>query len=308
MKQCYRVKNWKDYNRDLIQRGNLTIWIEEGLQNWYEPIDPLKRGRPRIYSDAAVECMSMLRLLFELPLRMTQGLTMSLLEKMGLSWSVPNYTTLSRRLKKLKRTLFADGKKRHPAHILIDSTGLKVYGEGEWKVRQHGVGKRRTWRRFHLVIDAKSLEILAEEITDRDTVDPVMLPALVSRLGKSVKKLSGDGAFDGLPCRKFLADKKIIAIVPPPANAKTRDGPETALRRRNRDIRFIRQHGINAWKKKVKYHRRSLIETTMCRQKIILGEKLHSRNFDNQKVEGTLRCKILNTITRLGMPQSYLVA
>lgn len=308
MKQRYRVGNWKDYNRDLIQRGNLTIWIEEGLQNWYEKNDHPKRGRPKIYSDAAVECMAVLRLLFKMPLRMTQGLTVSLLGKMGLKWSTPNYTTLSRRLKKLKRTLFSDGKKRQPSHIVIDSTGLKVYGEGEWKVRQHGAGKRRTWRRFHLIIDAKTLEIVAEEITDRDTVDPVMLPELVSRVGKSVKKLGGDGAFDGLPCRKFLAEKKIVAIVPPRISAKTRAGPEDALHRRNRDIRYIRRHGIRAWKKKKGYHRRSLIETTMCRQKIILGDKLHSRNFQNQKVEGTLRCKILNKMTALGMPQSYMVA
>ena len=162
-KTVYRVKNWSSYNRALVARGSLTVWLDDGLwKQWYAQ-GPSQRGAQFVYSDPTIEWMLTMRVLLGLPLRQTQGFIQSLLDLMGLALAVPDYSTLSRRQGALAVVL---PKKQpdsldSPMHLVVDSTGLKVYGEGEWKVRQHGWTKRRTWRKLHVGVNEATGEVVA---------------------------------------------------------------------------------------------------------------------------------------------------
>lgn len=151
----YRTRNWREYDRGLIARGDLTVWLSPDLA-WHAPEGTGKRGRPRIFSDTAIQCVLTLKVLFHLPLRAAQGLVGSLLRLARLDWPVPHYSTLSRRQRDL--TVVIPCRPRgEPLHLVVDSTGVKVLGEGEWKVRRHGADRRRVWRKVHLAIDAESV-------------------------------------------------------------------------------------------------------------------------------------------------------
>jgi hypothetical protein len=171
VKGKYRIQNWKEYNKSLIQRGSLTIWFsEDAMKKWVAPREEGKRGRPVIYSDDAILTALVIRSVFHLPLRALQGFLASLFMIMAIGFPVPCYTQISRRskmrgqgLKKLSRRKITD--------LVIDSTGLKVYGEGEWKVRQHGYSKRRTWRKLHLAICPSTKEIIFEMLTENSVAD-----------------------------------------------------------------------------------------------------------------------------------------
>ena len=161
----YRVKNWSLYNRALVARGSLTVWIDDCLwKQWYDQ-RPSQRGE-FVYSDQAMEWMLTMRVLFGLPLRQTQGFIQSLLDLMGLALAVPDYSTLSRRQGHLAVKKQPDSP-ASPMHLVVDSTGLKVYGEGEWKVRQHGWRKRRTWRKLHVGVNEATGEVVAQTLTSQ---------------------------------------------------------------------------------------------------------------------------------------------
>ena len=171
-KKVYKPHNWSHYNKTLVERGSLCLWIsEEILSQWYNTTPSTKKGRPAVYADAAILCAQQIRMLFGLALRQTEGFLLSLFRLMGIDKKVPSYTRLCRRLKtlpvKIPRT-----KSKEPRDIVIDSTGLKVYGEGEWKVRTHGASKRRTWRKIHLGIDALTQEVVCTLVTSNDVQDP----------------------------------------------------------------------------------------------------------------------------------------
>jgi hypothetical protein len=195
----YRLRNWSQYNRSLIARGSLTLWIEEGIQDkWRHEVKEGttgKRGASPIYTDLAITTCRSLGLVLKLPLRQSIGLVQSLFERAGINLPVPDYSTLSRRSRTLEIDLGVARSDR-PRHLVIDSTGLKVYGEGEWKVRQHGVGKRRTWRKLHLAVDADTGEILACQMTEGDAADGPLLPTLVEQsqeVGGTVETARADG-------------------------------------------------------------------------------------------------------------------
>jgi len=174
-KEPYRVLNWPQYNRALINRGAIELWIEEEtLKNWFATDSgPRRAGRPRIYSNAAIQAILLMRIVFDVPYRAITGMMASLFRMMGVTLVIPHYTTLSRRLATLPIDLPGLSSPDEPLVLAIDSTGFKIYGEGEWKVRQHGVSKRRTWRKCHIVIDIKTLKIVALESTDpRRSVKP----------------------------------------------------------------------------------------------------------------------------------------
>src|SRR5215510_1526230 len=158
-KATYRIRNWSEYNASLKQRGRLTIWVSsEAVANWTTDELTGQSGASPTYTDLAIETMATVQAIYGLAGRQTQGFLQSLFELMKLELPVPDHSTLSRRRRQLTITLpVKDWSK--PRHLVVDSTGVKVYGEGEWKVRQHGVGKRRTWRKLHLCIDEATLEI-----------------------------------------------------------------------------------------------------------------------------------------------------
>jgi hypothetical protein len=297
------TRDWSAYNRALIERGSLTIWVDEGaLSRWSGEKDPTKRGRPFVYGDAAVELVLTLREVYHLPLRAAQGFAGSILKALGLGLPVPHYSTLSRRAPGLGIDLGASPSPE-PRVILLDSTGLKVFGEGEWKVRKHGYSKRRTWRKLHLAIDARTQEVVACRTTESGATDASQAEGLLDEVDEEVDSAKADGAYDQKPVYEALARRNAVPVIPPRKNAKIHrhgnsSGPRDA---RDENLRGVRRHGRKGWKKRVGYHERSLAETAMFRFKALLGERLRHRNLESQAAESRIRCRVLNRITRLGL-------
>src|SRR5215211_4629844 len=300
-----RVRNWKDYNQALIRRGSLTIWIEETtLQAWCQNMRDGLVGAPTTYSDLAIQALLTLKAVFSLPLRQTQGFAQSVLQLMASDLPIPNYSTLSRRADGLAVAL-PRRTKDEALHVVIDSTGLKIYGEGEWKTRQHGVSKRRTWRKMHLGVDEASGEIVAVVTTERDVGDCEVLPQLLEAIEDEIEQVSADGAYDTIVCHQAIAQRKARPAIPPRENAVITDIGQWDAR--EQAVRRIEEIGRPAWKQEVNYHRRSLAETMMFRQKTIFGDRLSSRKMTTQTTEVRIRCAALNRMTHQGMPQSVCI-
>lgn len=310
----WRLRNWSEYNRSLQERGSLNLWIDARvIADWKHSAKSGKRGASKTYSDTAIQACLCLGLMMRLPLRQCCGLVRSILALMGVDLPCPDYTTLSRRRAALQPDL-APHPSQEPRFVLLDSTGLKVFGEGEWKVRKHGVGKRRTWRKMHLCIDADTQDILACQVTEADAADGPRLAELLEATPGKVKTLAADGAYDSWSNDEHLSKLGIRALIPPCQGSKIRQKKQPGVEPLPRDerLRAIRGfgggdflYGRRRWGKESGYTRRSLAETAMMRQKRILGDALRSRSEAGQRVEGLLRCRVLNRLTRLGMPQSY---
>jgi len=306
-KPIYRIRNWKQYNDALVHRGSLTLWVDQAtLQAWrYQ--GPPQRGAQFLYSAMAIECVLTLRSVYHLPLRATEGFARSIFEMMGLDLGVPDYTTLCRRARTLPITL--PKRAAGPLHLVIDSTGLKVYGEGEWKVRQHGYSKRRTWIKLHLAIDPGSHEIRAAMVTEPGVTDAEAVPDLLEQEEGPVEGVEADGAYDRRPVYEALERRGAKAIIPPRRDAVIHRHGNTAGPRLARDenLRRIRRIGRAAWKRESGYHRRSLGETAMFRMKTIFGDGIASRRAEQQAKEVGIRCRALNIMTHQGMPVSERV-
>src|ERR1051325_2171007 len=176
----YRIRNWREYNRALVNRGRLTVWFDEqALAGWRHTAPARGPGAPRLYADLAIECALVFKSVYHLSLRAAQGFLSSVMELMTLTLPVPDYSTVSRRQGVLQRQLSPSGC-NGPRHIVIDSTGLKVYGAGEWRVCKHRVSRRRTWRKLHLGIDEATKEIVAMELTGSRVHASRPLPALLA--------------------------------------------------------------------------------------------------------------------------------
>ena len=296
----YRTTNWKEYNEALKARGSLLIWLDKDMR-WHGNASG-KRGRSPKYSEGAIQFCLTIKGLFNLPLRQAMGMSQSLLKLAGLDWQVPDFSTVSRRQKHLAVTIGA-----HPTttglHLLVDSTGIKMLGEGEWKTKKHGAEYRRQWRKVHLGIDASTLEIRAIEVTDNATGDAPMLPCLLDQIASEeiIASVSGDGAYDTKGCHEAIAQRGAQAIIPTRKNAKPWKDRRPGAAARNAILDATRRLGRKIWKKWAGYHRRSLVETKMRCFKL-LGERVMARDFDRQVAELQVRAAILNRFTRLGTP------
>lgn len=308
-KAQYKVKNWNAYDASLKQRGSITFWVnEETIEQWCNQQKTGRKGASNYYSDTAIATMGTIQSVFHLPGRQAEGFLESLFMLMGIELQVPDHSTLSRRLSKLSVELPVIPKDK-AVHVVVDSTGVKVYGEGEWKVRTHGVGKRRTWRKLHLGVDEKTGEILAAVVTTNDIADCEVLPDLLEQINQEIEQVSGDGGYDTFNCYNTIAERGALATIPPRSNAQIQQPNNSELPPHPRDenLRRVHQIGRQQWKEKSRYHRRSLSETAMFRLKIIFGGKLRRRFFDNQAVELFLQCAALNRMIQLGKPDSYKV-
>ena len=305
VKSAYKITNWAGYNESLVKRGSITFWFDEDVvAQWaHENAEP-KVGRPFVYSDVAIECLLTLRELFRLPYRQTEGLGRSLAKLMNVELAIPDFTSLAKRAAQLNFKLVLSQCKG-PIDVVVDSTGLKVFGEGEWKTRQHGVSKRRTWRKLHLAVNPATHEIVAEVLTENSGYDADQVDGLLEQIPQRIKAFYGDGAYDKWKVYDRLKAQNIQPIIPPQKNAKIKqhgNSTETPLVR-DEALRAIRRSGRKAWKKEIGYHRRSLAETAMSRMKTIFGGLLKNRLLPNQRAEARLRCRILNKFTQLGMPK-----
>lgn len=309
----YRVLNWKDYNRGLVKRGDLCLWIEDGIEErWYSLDTPNRRGRRDKYSDAAIECVLVLKALFGLPLRQTTGLLASLFKLSGIDLEVPDYSRISRRQAKLSLAIKVPKALRsRPVHLVLDGTGLKVFGEGEWKVREHGAEKRRTWRKLHLAIDAGSGQILTTLLTGRDVHDSEPAPDIIRSLikeGYDIQDFRGDGAYDAHRVFLTCLQHGINAIIPCREGAilssEKYKNAEDGIWPRDEIVKRIREIGKRGWKTESGYFKRSLVEMAIYRYKRTFGDRLSARKLENQKVEVAIRASMLNKMIKAAKPES----
>ncbi|HSB80209.1 MAG TPA: IS5 family transposase [Candidatus Methylomirabilis sp.] len=307
-KPAYRIRNWNEYNDSLVRRGSLTLWIEEAtLQAWrYQ--GPAQQGAQFVSSDLAIEGLLTLRAVYHLTLRATEGFAHSLFDLMGLERTVPDSSTLCRRAATVRVTLpkRAEG----PLHLVLDCTGRKVYGEGEWKVRQHGYSKRRTWLKLHLAVDPQSHEIQAAIVSEPGVTDAEATPSLLEQVENPVEVMTADGMYDRQAVDTAAEHRGARAVLPPRRDAKIlRHGNSSGPRLdRDENLRRIRQIGRKAWKEESGYHERSLGETAMFRLKTIFGGEVAGRRPPQQATEVGIRCRAMNIMTHQGMPQSERVA
>ncbi len=306
-KRTYHLRNWKQYNAALVGRGSLTLWVSEDvLAGWNNTARTGQRGKPATYTDTAILCMASLEEIYHLPLRATEGLLSSVVKLLGVGLAVPDHTTLSRRRQVLAVSL-PRRRKNEPLHVVVDSTGIKVYGEGEWKVRQHGYSKRRTWRKLHLGADETTGEIVAAVVSTNNFTDGQVLPDLLEQVADQITQVSGDGGYDKRNCYDAIGARGARAAIPPQKNAKIwqHGNSQEARLARDENVRACRRKGRAAWKRESGYHRRSLAETQMFRLKTIFGERVSARSFEGQATQLLVRCAVLNQMTHLGMPESY---
>ena len=314
-KKQYKVRNWREYNQALVNRGSVLFWInEEALQKWQEKKKTGKRGKPRIYSNIAIETALTVQQVFHLPLRGTEGFLPSILKQIGSDRKAPDFSTLSIRGEALTiKIRVRPIPKGEPIHIVVDGSGVKICGEGEWKVRQHGLSKRRTWIKLRIGVNEKTGDILFGEATGNNIADCEMLEPLLQQLPEEtiIDQISADGAYDKRICYEALREKKIKHIaIPPQKNAKIWQHGNAKAERLPRDenLRRIREIGKSRWKEESHYHRRSLAETAMFRLKTIFTDKVRARTQANQRTQLLIRFRALNLMTALGMPETYVVA
>ena len=284
------------------------MWLStDVVEEWVVGEKTGKRGASAIYSDTAIATMSTIKSVFSLAGRQAQGFVESLFKLMNLDLPVPDHSTVSRRLSSLEIELPVQNS-QSTRHIVVDSTGLKVYGEGEWKTRQHGISKRRTWRKLHLGIDETTGEIISAVVTTNDYHDSQVLENILDGVGDEISQVSADGAYDTKDCYEAIADRGAKVAIPPRKNAKIQQhgNCKAPPLPRDENLRAIRKMGRAKWKRESDYHRRSLAETTMFRLKCIFGGKLSSRQFDNQAGELLLQCAALNRMIQICQPESYI--
>jgi hypothetical protein len=293
----------------LVQRGSLTIWIsEEALAAWaYQ--GPRQRGAQFEYSDQAIEAVLTLKEVFHLSNREAEGLVWSVFALLQVALAVPDHSTLSRRGRTVQIRL--PKRARGPLHVVMDSSGLKVFGEGEWKVRQHGWSKRRTWRKMHLSVDAASGDVQAAMLSTAGVSDAEMVEPMLTQIEEPIERVMADGAYDKCAVYTSVQARAPNAemVIPPRHNARIWQHGNTHAPPHPRDetVRLIRAHGRRKWKADSGYHQRSLVETTVFRFKTIFGDHLSTRLLATQATQFGARCRALNIMTHLGMPDSFKV-
>lgn len=309
-KTLYRVKNWSEYEKSLVERGSITFWLSDNFEQAWLYTGKKQRGSQFDYSDKAIEIMLTIKEVFHLTNRGVEGFVRSLFRMMEIHLGVPDHSTLSKRGKVLKVNLPKKSSSR--LNIVLDSTGLKIYGEGEWKVRKHGYSKRRIWRKLHLGDNPDTGEILAVVLTENSVSDDAVAKELLKQIEETLLSCAGDGAYDKRKVYEALNEHSpdVDILIPPRKNAHIWQHGNSKEERHKRDenLRHIRQHGRKAWKEESGYHIRSLAETIMFRLKTIFGDKLSARLLETQTTQALIRCLALNKMTHLGMPESYPVA
>ena len=309
-KILYRLKNWSEYDKALVQRGSITFWMSDDFEKTWLYAGEKQRGSQFDYSDQAILIMLSVKEVFHLTNRGVEGFMRSMFQLMKINLPVPDHSTLSKRSKDLKVNL--PKKASQTLNIVMDSTGLKIYGEGEWKVRMHGVSKRRTWLKLHEGANPDNGEVQAVLLTENNVSDDQAIEKLLEQIEQTIIDFAADGAYDKRKVYDSLNahSPDVNILIPPRKNARIWKHGNTKTERLKRDenLRSIRKDGRKEWKKNSGYHVRSLAETTMFRLKTIFGDDLSARLLETQITQALVRCAALNNMTCLGMPQSYKVA
>lgn len=302
----YRTNNWKSYNEALKRRGSLLIWLDKDM-TWLAP-KAGGNGRPPVFSDASVQFCLMVKVLFGLPLRQTTGMVASILSMAGLDWPVPDFSTVSRRQKRITVQI-SSRRASGPLNLLVDSTGIKFLGDGEWLARKHGTQRRRQYRKVHLAMDTATGDIRAVEFTSSDKGDSPVLPHLLDQIppDEQIGTVTGDGAFDTRRCHSAILERGGTAIIPIRKNGRRWREDCPAARARNEILKATQRLGRAAWKRWSGYHARSRIEARMRCLKAF-GERIASRDPDRQTAEVQIRVALMNRFNALGTAEIERVA
>ena len=302
----YRTTNWKSYNDALRRRGSLLIWLDSDMV-WLAPKTG-QNGRPPVFSDAAIQFCLMVKVLFGLPLRQATGMVASILSMAGLDWPVPDFSTLSRRQKTIEVQI-THRRAAGPLNLLVDSTGIKFLGDGEWLARKHGTQRRRQYRKVHLAMDTATGDIRAVEFTSSDKGDSPVLPHLLDQipLDEQIGTVTGDGAFDTRRCHSAILGRGGTAIIPIRKNGRRWRENCPAAKARNEILKATQRLGRAAWKRWSGYHARSRIEAKMRCLKSF-GERIASRDPDRQTAEVQIRVALMNRFNALGTAEIERVA
>lgn len=293
-----RKRNWRQYNKNLVQRGSLTFLIDPKIARTFVPrLQKKKRGRPLMFSDQLILILLTIKIHYKLPYRMLEGFTRSFLEILH-KIKVPTYSLTCKRAKNLAKDL-PELSARRPHTIIVDSTGIKVQGEGEWKVKIHGKGRPRKWIKLHVIIDESTQEIVGEFSTEGSVDDGKVFPDLFCQISNRVKTVIGDGSYDDQSIRDLIRRNGGTALVPPPSNAVCH-GKDLDRDRAVLDIRAFGGDLIakSIWGKFSGYSRRALVETVFSRYKKMFGERAFSRTWDRLVLENRLKCVLLNKMIR----------
>ena len=302
-KQRHRTTNSAAYDAALRQRGSLTVWFTDAAIAAWKAERRATRGGQRRYSPLAIATALTLRSVFRLALRQTEGLIGSIIALLGLDLAIPDHTTLSRRAESLDVVRPRPGS--GPVHLLVDSTGLKLYGSGEWLLEKHGTKTRRSWRKLHIAVDADTGQIAAATLTTNDVDDASQVRTLLDEVSGPVASFTADGAYDqdGVYGEVVLRHPEASVIVPPRSGAVPSDTAQTAPTMRDRHLQTIAERGRMAWQKAAGYNWRALVEADISRLKRIIGDGLRSRTDQRRATEVAIAVNALNRMLELGRPE-----
>jgi hypothetical protein len=307
-KSRYKITNWRDYNKALIERGSITLWLSPKIiKSWRAKKSKQKLQCAQFkYSDLAIETAITIKAAMHMPYRATQGFFESLFKLMNLSLTTPNYTTMCRRMVKLELPKLSNVCDDKDIHVVVDSTGLKIFGAGQWHEEKHGLKKLRHWRKFHIAVDRNSHAIIAQELTTNCVTDDATVATMLESIDQNITHFSADKAYDRSNVYRAVIDNSdpdVTIAIPPTANAVLHEDNPEQFGSRNHNLNYINAHGSYRWQDASDYNYRALVETAMHRYKTIIGERLYSRRMSAQKMESRIACVILNKMTALGMPK-----
>ena len=309
-KQKHKVRNWRAYDASLRQRGSLTVWFtDEAIEAWRAEPRTTPGGQPW-YSSLAILTALTLRAVFHLALRQTEGLIGSVIGLLGLDLAVPDHSTLCRRAETLEVPRPQPRRDSKPLHLLVDSTGLKLCGAGEWLIEKHGAKTRRSWRKLHIGLDADTGQIVAAALTAKEVDDGAEVGPLLDQISGPVASFTADGAYDqdGVSTAVAKRHPEAAIIVPPRSTAVPSETAETALTQRDRHVQSIAEHGRTAWQKASGYTKRARAETAIGRFKHVIGDRLRSRSDKRRATEVDVAVHALNRMLGFGRPNSVRIA
>ena len=303
-KTKYRVGNWRAYERALVPRGDVTLWLSADARNSWRPSPSGQPGGQRRFSDLAITTALTLRLVFRLPLRQAEGCLRSVLSLMDVDLEAPDHTTLSRRSRALDIELHRVPVKG-PIHLIVDNTGLAIVGEGEWAAAKHGGRGQRGWKKLHLGVDRLGV-IVAHTLTEATVDDATTAIGLIEALDADSARVTADAAYDTIAVYATATARGATVVVPPSKTARvSRRRPRSSAR--DRTIKKMKKIGRRRWKKEAGSHRQAQVENAFFRYKLIIGDGLRARSPGGRVTEAVIACNLLNQMTEIGRPESYRV-
>ena len=303
-KTKYRVGNWRAYERALVQRGDVTLWLSADARDAWRPSPSGQPGGQKRFSDLAITTALTLRLVFRLPLRQAEGFLRSVLSLMDVDLEAPDHTTLSRRSRHLDVELHripATG----PLHLIVDSTGLSIVGEGEWAAVKHGGRGHRGWKKLHLAVDRAGV-IVAHALTEPTVDDATTGIDLIETVDDEITRVTADAAYDTVAFYGAAGVRGATVVVPPSKTAKV-SGRRPRSPARDHTIKKMKTLGRRRWKKEAGYHRQAQVENAFFRYKSIIGSGLSARSLGGRATEAAIACNVLNQMTERGRPESYSI-